>query len=390
MLKNENIICLSDHYWDDFWYRKQHFMSRFAQNGNRVLYVEPTFSMVRKPPRDNAKNRIFKSLLEKVDNKIYKLKLPKALPKHTNPFISKLNYVRFAKIIDSTSKRIGMKNYILWIYRPEYYDVLEYFNYKKMVFDLTDDIAEYSGKKDNVYYWRSKSIKGLIIKSDEFIVTAKTLFEKYKDIAGDKISLIPNGYDPKLFNLKKIKLIPKDLKKINKPIIGFVGVLFNLLDYDLIYYISNQCKDCSIVLVGPIEKGTIENSIEKEIKKIRNVKNISILGYKDKNLIPFYIRSFDLCINPFKVNEASKSVNPLKVYEYLACGKPVISVKMESLQKERVSKVIDFANDYKDFVKRIKFWLENDSPEKEAERRIAVRYYSWDRLFLELNRRMKF
>ena len=47
MLTGKNIVCLSTHYWDDPWFRKQHFMSRFAKNGNRILYVDPTFSMVR-------------------------------------------------------------------------------------------------------------------------------------------------------------------------------------------------------------------------------------------------------------------------------------------------------------------------------------------------------
>jgi len=45
-LVDRDIICLSTHYWDDRWFRKQEFMSRFARR-NRVLYVEPSFSMVR-------------------------------------------------------------------------------------------------------------------------------------------------------------------------------------------------------------------------------------------------------------------------------------------------------------------------------------------------------
>src|SRR5207302_4144269 len=45
-LTGRDIICLSNHYWDERWFRKQEFMSRFAQ-ANRILYVEPSFSMAR-------------------------------------------------------------------------------------------------------------------------------------------------------------------------------------------------------------------------------------------------------------------------------------------------------------------------------------------------------
>ena len=41
LMKKSDIICISTHYWNDFWFRKQHFMSRFAKLGHRVLYVQP-------------------------------------------------------------------------------------------------------------------------------------------------------------------------------------------------------------------------------------------------------------------------------------------------------------------------------------------------------------
>jgi len=45
-LTGRDIICLSTHFWDERWFRKQEFMSRFARS-NRVLFVEPSFSMAR-------------------------------------------------------------------------------------------------------------------------------------------------------------------------------------------------------------------------------------------------------------------------------------------------------------------------------------------------------
>jgi glycosyltransferase involved in cell wall biosynthesis len=51
----------------------------------------------------------------------------------------------------------------------------------------------------------------------------------------------------------------------------------------------------------------------------------------------------DVCINPFKIDNVSLSVSPLKVYEYLACGKPVVSTPMEGLSREEAGEWIRFA-----------------------------------------------
>jgi len=380
MLTGKNIVCLSTHYWDDAWFRKQHFMSRFAKNDNCILYVEPTFSMVRKAHKDTARNRFFKPLLKKIDKNIFLLKPPRALPKYTRPIISRINYIRFAKIIDKAAKKLAMSDYILWVYRPEYFSGLKYFSYKKLVFDLTDDLAAYGGRRDSSYYHKTECINRLIEKSNLVVVTAKTLLKKYQSKATRKIFHIPNGVDLELFS-KSNKVVPLDLKNIKKPIIGFVGVLFSFIDYDLIAYLADKNKDWSVVLVGPIEPWGTKESIEK----LRKRKNIYLLGKKKKEKIPSYINQFDVCINPFKVDQVSRSVNPLKVYEYLACGKPVVSVKMEALKEEKISKMIDFANNYENFVNEVKFWLENDSQDKEKDRIKMVVDYSWENLFLKLN-----
>ena len=380
MLKDKNIVCLSNHYWNEAWFRKQHFMSRFAKNGNRILYVEPTFSMVRKPHKDVAKNRFFKPILEKVDENIFVLKPPQALPKWTNPTISRLNYIWFAKIIDRVARRLGMVDYILWIYTPEYFTTLKYFSYKKIVFDLIDDLAAYRGIKDSIYHYKTECINGLIKKSDLFIVTAKTLFNCYKG-RSNNIVHIPNGFDSKLFFETGNRGVPGDLKNIKRPIVGFVGVLFSFLDYDLINYIADKNRDWSIVLVGAIEPYGTRDAI-KELKKREN---IYFLGKKKKEEIPAYINQFDVCINPFKVSEASRSVNPLKVYEYLACGKPVVSVRMQALEEESISGVIDFAGSYEDFANKVQCWVQDDSSDKRKQRVERVRDYSWDSLFTRVN-----
>jgi len=53
------------------------------------------------------------------------------------------------------------------------------------------------------------------------------------------------------------------------------------------------------------------------------------VGYED---IPFLINIADIGVAPFILKRNSKTgVSPLKVFEYMACGKPVVASRIEGL-----------------------------------------------------------
>ncbi len=382
---SRNIICISTNKWNGFWFRKQHFMWRLGRIGYKILYVDPPLSVI-----DSAHfykevfghNDFFVPRIEQINSDILLLTLPPRLPfSYSNIFMSKLNYKWYAQIINREAQKIGFTDYILWLYRPEYFSALFDFDYKSLVFDLTDDLAAYCGVGTQRYFYMKNCIKGLAGKSDLMFTTAGTLYEMYSALYSDKVYYIPNGFDSKLFSIEDF-ILPNDMKCIPRPIVGFTGVLFNFLDYDLIAYIASRNPYISFVLVGPVE-----SSAKKSIDRLKNYKNTYLLGRKPKEDISHYIHSFDVCINPFKIDEVSRSVNPLKIYEYLACGKPVVSTNMESLKFDKlISNEIDFATDYFTFDKLVKEKITNglSREEKIRKRMQVVQDYSWDKLFHKL------
>ena len=372
---NKQIVCISTHYWDDPWFRKQHFMSRFHKKGYKIAYIEPSFSMVRKvdvSKKRYATNRFFTTIVEEISNGLFIIKPLRYLPFWTRPPISKLNFLFLSFFINSALKKIGFKDYILWIYRPQFANSLRMFNYKKLVFDITDDLAAYDYKNKSKYVYIKNCMEYLAKKSDMTIVTASTLLEKFKRFSSN-IYQIPNGYDSDLFTQINNSLCPEDIKHIPKPVIGFVGTIFSFLDYELLKYIITHNKDKSFVFVG----NCVANS-KKEWSTILEYKNVYWLGKKGKEEIPAYINRFDVCINPFKVDDVSRSVSPLKVFEYLAAHRPVVSVRMEALMQEKVSELIYFANSYQDFQAALNKALGRDGASQKWS---LIDQYSWDVLF---------
>jgi len=361
----KQIVCISPQYWDEFWFRKQHFMIRFRNKGYKIAYINPSFSFVRKPnmtEHEYANNK----------NNLFIISPSQYLPYWTRFLFSEINRFYIFSRLSFLLKKLGFQNYILWIYRATDLYSIKYFNYKKLVFDMCDDLPGYEKKYKWKYQYINNCTNSLVKNSDLVFVTAHMLLKKYKNLSTN-IHLIPNGYDSDLFNHKNLAFFPQELSNMSSPIIGFVGTLFEFLDYDLIENIVIKNPDKKFVFVGPCN-----SIVKKRWEDIIKYKNVLWLGKRKKEEIPSIISKFDLCINPFKMDEISKSVSPLKVFEYLAMRKPVVSIEMKSLMREKVGKLIYFASDTAEFNKKIDYALKNKIPESEYE---GVKEYTWDNLF---------
>jgi glycosyltransferase involved in cell wall biosynthesis len=378
-----DIICLSTHYWHDFWFRKQHFMSRLAAQGHRVLYVQPSFSMARPSEHPHlAHNRWFRGLVEQVDEKIYLFSPPRLLPKPGAILSSRLNYRWFATLINREAGKLRFGKALLWVYRPEYAEALNLIPHSRLVFDLADDLAAYN-QESSRYEYIAGCVEKLAAQADLMVVTSPTLLEKYRAKTRHCL-LVPNGFDETLFDGAP-KPIPEDLRPISHPIIGFIGVLFGFLDYELLYETASTMPQASFVFVGPTEPSGSEG-----VKRLQALDNTYFLGRKTKEQIPGYVTNFDLCINPFKVDDVSRAVSPLKVYEFLACGKPVVSTPMEGLSQEEAGSWVQFA-DKDRFVSALRESLANLPPSgRNAACIQAAQAFSWSSQFAKLQSQLSY
>ena len=377
-LTDRDIICFSSHFWDERWFRKQEFMSRFAHK-NRILFVEPSFSMARPPEqhlRKVATNRYFISRVDDLGEGGYLFKPPRALPKWTIPRISKATFGWYGALIDRAVKRLGFVDPIVWIYEPRYFHALRHIAHSNLVLDLVDDVAAYDHSEAFASYIE-ECLVGLVSMSDLLVVSAKTLAELYGPSAS-RVVHIANGFDADRFTPAREQ---EDLLVgVPRPIIGFIGTLFTFLDFDLLELVARTHRDKSLVLVGPVER-----TARDLLARVTRYENVIHIDAQPQDTIPAYVSSFDVCLNPFLSNRAADSVNPLKVYEYLAMGRPVVSTLMKALQMEDVASVIKFASDHVKFCDEIAECLDPCLAPASDVLRAAALPYSWERLFEKLN-----
>src|SRR5437762_1136941 len=73
----------------------------------------------------------------------------------------------------------------------------------------------------------------------------------------------------------------------------------------------------SVVMIGPVLK--VESSA------LPQRKNLHWLGQQSYAELPAFCKSFDVCLMPFALNEATEFINPTKALEYMATGRMIVS-----------------------------------------------------------------
>ncbi|MDA2921790.1 glycosyltransferase [Patescibacteria group bacterium AH-259-L07] len=290
------------------------------------------------------------------------------------------------KILNRINQQSSINNHqstirIIWSYFPMF---VNYFSAKGgsasdgngiksdiTVFDAVDNWIEHPSfvKFKSVLY---KNYQTITDKSNLIFTVAEPLVDFLSTLGREKdIHWIPNGIDIDHFTANtqyRRSDHVDDIKGIPRPIVGYVGTIENRVDIDLVRYIASRHKNKSFVFVGPVWK-------EAAIKKLKSYTNVYFLGRKPYTLVPAYIKQFDLCIIPHKLDAFIKYTYSLKMLEYLIIGKPVISTA--TYDTARFSDYLYIAKDYNDFSNKIDLSMKSDTIEARKKRIERVKEEDW-------------
>lgn len=371
VLENQHIICISSIDWDPIWTRKQQIMSRLPKS-NTILYIEPPITLI-SPLKDRhtlGKWKMWFKGVRRLNENIYLYSPPVILPfGNKSRFINKVNQWWLSLFVKRIIYRLKLDNPIVWTYMPNSADLIQSLpKHKLLVYDCVDEHTEYTGLINKAIV--AEFERQLMSRCDLVFVTALGLYNSKKNYARE-IYFSPNAADVDHFMKAQdpTTIIPADISAIPGPIVGFVGVIQDWVDLDLVRAAALAHPEWSIVMIGPVAAGI-------DIAPLKALPNVTFLGRKAVKDLPNYIKAFDVCINPFKINELTDKVSPLKFYEYLASGKPIVSVYMPGVSE--FLDVVEISKNAEEFVKGIERALTTDTPKKRQARLSRARENSWD------------
>jgi glycosyltransferase involved in cell wall biosynthesis len=156
---------------------------------------------------------------------------------------------------------------------------------------------------------------------------AKEHLEKVWQVAGEKIAVMPNGVDIKLFSQIPDKTpLEKKYNLDGKIVIGFVGGFQHWHGLDLLVESFSQVllhtPSAQLLFVGD---GPARENIETLVEK-RNIKDsVKFAGLVPQESVPEYLSVIDVAVLPYPQLPKDLWFSPLKLYEYMAAGKAIVA-----------------------------------------------------------------
>lgn len=150
--------------------------------------------------------------------------------------------------------------------------------------------------------------------------------QSVEPIDSAKIAVIRNGVDPKHFSLLPQQVARRELGLVEPgPYIGFVGGFFpwhgleTLVDAVAMVAASYPTVCC--LLVGD---GSMKSPLEAQVRQRQLSRYIQFVGRADFDKVPQWIAACDVCVVLHRQTRSYPG-DSMKLWEYLACGRPVIA-----------------------------------------------------------------
>jgi glycosyltransferase involved in cell wall biosynthesis len=158
--------------------------------------------------------------------------------------------------------------------------------------------------------------------ADGLLATAKPLQKFIQTHSSKPCEIIPNGFPLESFSNLRDAQPPDWQKGKDLTFIYWGNLANNWLNWEWLAHIAKQHPAWQFNLIG---------NVRDSVKSQMRAANIAFLGEKENEALMPYGRLADFGFIHFVENELTEAVNPVKVYEYLACGLPVISTPMSEL-----------------------------------------------------------
>lgn len=390
-MKNKTnwIICFGDHWSSLNMGSPGNIMLELYNRDKKILWINPIPKTNLTLHKTNGSKKVF---LERILSKIassakiikkYKRSFwiitPFYLPFVENKYICKINEFSYRVTLKLLFTIFHISNYVIYNFNSnpiyKFIDIGKSEGFYHIAADMHSDLRTATEKQRIVLI---KNEGENFSKADFIFPASRRIADRIIEIHGfkEKIHLLPHGVDFKHFSEN---ISPtKDLSKYNKPMIGYFGSLTFANDIDIYEAIAKT--GYTFILIG---------KVSGDYTRIKKYSNVHFLGPINYNELPNYACHFDVCIMAWKQADWIKNCNPKKTLEYLALGKPVVSITIPHL-KEQFEDLIYFADTPSHFVGKINQAFAEDSKQKIQERIYEAKKHDWSKVVDNLEKVIRF
>jgi glycosyltransferase involved in cell wall biosynthesis len=335
-------------YFGNDWFAENrtssHHIARLLARHYRVYYIEcPGLRAPKSSGRDLKKiwtklRRFFQGV-KPVEEGI-KLRTLLQIPLHRFALVRRLNRLFIQATLRWLLWREGIRNPVTWFMIPHLSGVVGKMGERLAVYYCIDDYAALPDVDPAAVRAMDEETTR---KADVVFVASDTLLEAKRRLNPNS-HVSPHGVNYQHFARAQKDYLesPKDTAALPGPVVGFFGLIERWIDLDLVDYLAERRPQWSFVMIGRV-------AVPQDQLPRRS--NVHFIGERPYDSLPAYGKQFDAAIIPYRLNQQVLHANPLKLREYLAMGKPIVSVSTPEIDK--YADVVDVANSREEYLAKL-------------------------------------
>jgi glycosyltransferase involved in cell wall biosynthesis len=345
--RRPELIVLSHLRWVWVWQRPQHLISRLARSHRTWFVEEPILTPDTDGPRVRSERHgpVTRVWFEGPGEPTF---LPFDAPEA-------------AAYPELLREHLGgAEARTVWLYTPMAMPHADALERDVLVYDVMDDLASFKGASPEL----RRRQADLLERADVVFAGGRSLDAGVRDRAPERTFLFPSGVEPEHFARARAKRGRRE-----RPVAGYVGVIDERVDLDLVGELARRLPDWDVEMVGPVTK-IDEADLPRE-------PNLRYPGLQPYERLPAVLAGFDVALMPFALNEATRSISPTKTLEYLAAGLPVVSTRVPDVVASYPG-VVDLRDDAAGFAAACDEVRRHERDERDAKVRPLLHLHHWD------------
>ncbi len=298
-----DLVCFSHLRWDFVYQRPNHLMARAARD-RRVYFVEEPRLEAFGPPRVESVRRQGVTVITPV--------LAEAMDAAGME-------AGLADLMTGLFRREGIARPMLWYYTPMALPWTRHLPRSGAIYDSMDYLSGFRGAPAGLLDLEAE----LLRRVDAVFCGGASLHERMRSRHSHS-HCFPSSVDADHFSAARgMRSEPADQRPVQRPRIGYAGVIDERIDMPLIDGLARARPDWQVVLLGP--------TVKIDPRAVPSHANVHALGMKPYAELPSYLGGWDVGWMPFARNDATRYISPTKTPEYLAAGLPVVSTSIRDV-----------------------------------------------------------
>lgn len=368
-----NLVMFGPFNWDGTWYSRHHLTVGLGQRSQVTIVddSEELRHLTRNPWHLFCRARITTDVYD-----LMRYKPPGWLPEVRRwPWVRKVLHRLRSRSLLSVLQSYSSLRAICYVWNPEYQEAVEPLARLPLVYHCYDKYDRYVDASQTVI---GRQEAWLARRAALCIAASAKLGEYLDELGARNVHVLRHGVDTNIF--RPGMSMPPRLAEIARPRIGIVARFNEVLDVETLRHIAMQRPDWSLVLVGAAAFS--DAAKRSRFEEFCRLPNVYLVGARPPREIPHWLNGFDVGLICYDLQTWGPYNQPIKMYEYLACGLPVVS--SDILSAREFGDLVACCPTHEDWVPTIERALTLRSPQAVAQRIAFARANSWNQRVAEL------